>query len=73
MITGDGGDFGVEIIMPSNSSTLPDWTRAEKFIFIRSEHVRSRYLEGVVRKALIDEFVVMMVEPDFLEKDDFGF
>ena len=65
MVTGDGGDFGVKIIMPTKSSTLPDWTRAEKFIFIGSEHVRSRYLEGVVREALIDEFVVMVVEPDF--------
>ena len=73
MDTWNGGDFGLKIIMPAKSGTLPDWARAEKLIFIRSEHVRSRYLEGVGREAIIDEFVVMMIEPDFLEKDDFGF
>ena len=65
-------DFGVDLLMATNSDSMPDWTTLRELVFIVHEHVRSCYLEIIRWKTIIDELLFMIWEPEFLKEYYFG-
>ena len=59
MIAGEGGDITVDIVMPANTSTMPDRTRSEKLVLIVLEHIWCCDVEVVDREALRHQFSIM--------------
>ena len=46
-------DTGVDVVVPANGSTMPDWARMQKLVFIMMKHIWSCNLEAIARKVII--------------------